>query len=120
MPDNNDNNQASRRRNNAAKKAVRDTLQGRSFLSFDFFKRNSIYVIAATVMMLMYISNKYVCQSSMKEVMDLRGQLENAKTDRIGASTTYNSMIRESQMKALVDTMHINLGSPEQPPFELD
>ncbi len=121
MPENNnEHNDKRRRRPNAATRVVRDTVQGRSFLSFDFFKRNSIYVIAATVMLLMYISNKYVCQSSMKEVMDLRGRLENAKTDRIGASTSYNSMIRESQMKSLVDTLHIDLDSPEQPPYQLD
>lgn len=108
-----------KRKRSTAQKAVRSVVQGRSFLSLDFFKRNAVYIVAATVMMLMYISNKYVCQSYMKEVMDLKIELENAKTDCVNASAKYNSMIRESQMTAYVDTMHINLAAPEQPPYYL-
>ena len=70
-------------------------------------------------MMLMYISNKYVCQNYMRDVMNLKVELENAKTDCVNASAKYNSMIRESQMTAFVDTMHIDLSAPEQPPYQL-
>ena len=102
------------------RKVVRQAVQGRLFLSFDFFKRNSIYIVAAMVMMLMYISNKYVYQRSMKQVMDLEVALDNARTDFVNASARYNSMVRESQMKAFVDTMHIDLNSPDQPPYKLN
>ena len=108
-----------KRRNRKAQKAVRGVVQGRSFLSWDFFKRNAVYIVAGTVMMLMYISNKYVCQNYMSEVMNLKVELENAKTDCVNASAKYNSMIRESQMKSYVDTMHIDLSAPEQPPYNL-
>ena len=105
--------------NRTAQKAVKGVVQGRSFLSWDFFKRNAVYIIAATVMMLMYISNKYVCQNYMREVMNLKFELENAKTDWVNASASYNSKIRESQMVAFVDSMHIDLTAPEQPPYFL-
>ena len=108
-----------RKRNRKAQKAVKGVVQGRSFLSWDFFKRNAVYIVAATVMTLMYISNKYVCQNYMKEVIDLKVELENAKTDCVNASAAYNSQIRESQMIAFVDTMHIDLTAPEQPPYHL-
>lgn len=94
------------------------TLQGR-FLSVQFFKNNYMYIIAAIVMTLMYISNKYNCQSYQQEVMSLKVELENAKTDWVNSSAKYNSMIRESHMKAYVDTMHIDLCSPEQPPYHM-
>ena len=99
---------------------IQRALQGRMFLTLEFFKRNWFYVIAVTMMMLMYISNKYVCQMSMKQVMDLEVALDNARTDFVNASARYNSMIRESQMKAFVDTMHIDLNSPDQPPYILN
>ena len=108
-----------KRRNSKAQKAVKGVIQGRSFLSWDFFKRNAVYIVAATIMMLMYISNKYVCQNYMRDVMNLKVELENAKTDCVNASAKYNSMIRESQMTAFVDTMHIDLSAPEQPPYKL-
>ncbi len=94
-------------------------IQGRSFLTFGFFKRNVVYVIAITVMTLMYISNKYTCQSSLSQVMELTEELNNAKTDCVNASARYNSLIRESQMTAYVDSMHIDLTTPDQPPFKL-
>jgi len=111
--------QRRKRRSGKAQKAVRGVVQGRSFLSWDFFKRNAVYIVAATIMMLMYISNKYVCQNYMRDVMNLKVELENAKTDCVNASAKYNSMIRESQMTAFVDTMHIDLSAPEQPPYQL-
>ena len=52
-------------------------------------------------------------------MMDMTTQLDNAKTDCVNARAKYNSMIRESQMKAFIDTMHIDLSSPEKPPYIL-
>ncbi|MBQ7691599.1 MAG: hypothetical protein IJT30_10490 [Muribaculaceae bacterium] len=92
--------------------------QGR-ILSLDLFKRNVFFIIAVTGMMLMYIANKFDCQSKMQEVMKLKTELENAKTDCVNASARYNSLIRESHMKAYVDTMHIDLSNPETPPYHL-
>lgn len=103
-----------------ANKIVRHAVQGRTFLTFNFFKRNWIYVVALTVMMLMYISNKYVCQDCLRQVMKLSVQLDNAKTDCVNASAKYNSMIRESHMTAFVDTMRLEITFPEQPPYNLD
>ena len=105
--------------NNNSSKIVRNVVQGRIFLTLNFFKKNWVYALAFIVLMLMYISNKYVCQNYMKEVIDLKVELENAKTDCVNASAAYNSQIRESQMIAFVDTMHIDLTAPEQPPYHL-
>lgn len=108
-----------KRRKGKAQRAVKEVIQGRSFLSWDFFKRNAVYVVAATVMMLMYISNKFVCQNYMQQVINLKLELENAKTDCVNASANYNSQIRESRMITFVDTFNIHLTAPEQPPYHL-
>ena len=108
-----------RRRKGNAQKAVKGVIQGRSFLSWDFFKRNAVYIIAATVMMLMYISNKYVYQSDMAKLKELKTSLNNARTDYVDASSNYNSRILESQMKQRVDSMGIDLNISNQPPYEL-
>lgn len=100
------------------KKAGKDIIQGR-FLSLDFFKRYAVYIIALVIMALMYIANKFVCQSSMQEVMTLKIELANAQTDLVNASAKYNSMIRESEMTRLMHEKHIGLTAPKEPPFEL-
>lgn len=98
---------------------VRRFLQGRLFLTLDFFKHYWVYVLAATIMMLMYISNKYVYQTNLEKVKELTDELNNATTDCVDASAKYNSMIVESRMTQLVDSMRIDLTAPDLPPYEL-
>lgn len=98
---------------------LQGVFQGRIFLTLEFFKRYWLYIIAATVMMLMYISNKYVYQSDMAKLKELKTSLNNARTDYVDASSNYNSRILESQMKQRVDSMGIDLNISKQPPYEL-
>ena len=98
---------------------VQRALQGRMFLTLEFFKHNWFYVIAVTMMMLMYISNKYVYQSDKAKLGTLKVMLNNASTDFVDASSKYNSRILESQMKAYVDSMGIDLNISKQPPYKL-
>lgn len=101
------------------KKAGKDIIQGR-FFSLDFFKRNAVYIIALVIMALAYIANKFVCQSSMEEVIKLKTELANAQTDLVNSSAKYNSMIRESEMTKLMREQHLGLTAPLEPPFELN
>ena len=94
-------------------------LQGRTFLTLAFFKRNWIYVVAGTVMMLMYIANKYVYQSDKAKLGAMKVMLNNASTDFVDASSRYNSRILESQMKGYVDSMGIDLNLSQEPPYKL-
>ena len=98
---------------------IQRLLQGRSFLSLGFFKRYWIYVVAGTVMMLMYISNKYVYQNDKAKLGAMKVMLNNASTDFVDASSRYNSRILESQMKAYVDSMGIDLNLSKEPPYKL-
>lgn len=100
------------------KKAGKDIIQGR-FFSLDFFKRNAVYIVALVVMALAYIANKFVCQSSMQEVISLRTDLANAQTDLVNSSAKYSSMIRESEMTKLMREKHIDLSAPQEPPYQL-
>ena len=102
----------------ASKKVGKDIFQGR-FFSLDFFKRNAVYIIALVIMALAYIANKFVCQSSMEEVIRLKTELANAQTDLVNASAKYNSMIRESEMVKRMRSRNLGLTAPLDPPYEL-
>ncbi len=97
---------------------LQDLFGGR-FLSVEFFKKNFILVIFVVSMMLMYISNKFTCQMYQEEVLNLEKELTAVQADWVNASSKYNSMKRESQMKTHVDTMRIDISAPEQPPYKL-
>ncbi len=102
----------------SGRKAGKDIIQGR-FFSLDFFKRNAVYIIALVIMALTYIANKFVCQSSMQEVITLKTELANAQTDLVNASAKYNSMIRESEMTKLMQEKRLGLAAPTEPPYSL-
>lgn len=95
-------------------------LYGGRFMSIEFFKKNFIYIIFVIAMFLMYISNKYTGMTYHNEVLKLTDTLENVTTDFVNAKARYNSMARESHMKTIMDSMHIDLTSPDQPPYILN
>ncbi len=112
-------------KDNKKRKSVGDNelikrwVQGRSFLTLDFFRRNKLYVIGVTALIMMYISKKYEYQDCLQEVINLSAELNDVRTDCVNASAQYNSKIRESEMKQLIDTCHIDLVTPDKPPYKL-
>lgn len=93
-------------------------LHGR-ILSVDFFRRNWLVVLGVVVMLMVYMTNRYTCQTQMERIQRLEKDLEVAKTERIRAKSTYMSRIRESSMQHLVDSMRLGITVQEQPPFKL-
>lgn len=89
------------------------------FLSIEFFKKNFIYIIFAMGMIVMYIANKYTNMSYKDEKIALENRLMEVTTDWVTAKMKYNSITRESYMRHYMDSMHIDLTSPEQPPYNL-
>ena len=88
-------------------------------LSLDFFRRNWAVVLGLMVMMMIYITNRYQCQTQMETIQKLEKQLEVAKTERVRAKSTYMSRIRESSMQEMVDSLRLHLTVQEQPPYRL-
>ena len=67
----------------------------------------------------MNISNKYHYQNDKAKLGTMKVMLNNASTDFVYASSRYNSRILESQMKAFVDSMGLDLNLSEEPPYKL-
>ncbi|MDO4512195.1 MAG: FtsL-like putative cell division protein [Bacteroidales bacterium] len=100
-------------------KVLNRWIQGRSFLTLDFFRRNFLYILGITALIMMNISKKYEYQECLQQVIKLNSELNDVRTDCVNASAQFNSKIRESEMKQLIDTCRIDLLTPDQPPFKL-
>ena len=98
---------------------IKRALQGR-VVSYKFFLRNWYIIAGVLLLLIIFISNKYLCQTQLEQIMALSKELNNAKTERIKASSEYNSRIRETEMRHLIDTMGIDLTMPEQPPYKIE
>lgn len=106
--------QKGKRRDNIFSKVV----QGR-WISTNFFARNAITLIAALFFILVYISNRYECQTKMETILRLRQQLEIVKTESVRERSQYMSRTRESAMTEMIDTLHLGLEVQERPPFSI-
>lgn len=88
-------------------------------VSSDFFARNWLTVCAAVAVIMLYITNKYNCQTKMEEIRRLETQLEIVKTERLRVKSVYMSTTRESSMRQLIDSLGLHLQVQEKPPFKL-
>lgn len=88
-------------------------------ISSDFFARHWLAAFAALTVIMVFITNKYNCQTKMEEIRRLNTELEIAKTERIRVRSIYMSRIRESSMQHLVDSLGLNLHVQERPPYKL-
>ncbi|MDE6323787.1 MAG: hypothetical protein K2L46_08430 [Paramuribaculum sp.] len=88
-------------------------------VSSDFFARNWLAMILGVFMILAYISGKYSCQTKMEEVNRLTRQLEIVNAEFVRCRSRYMGQIRESSMQAMVDSLGLNLGVQENPPYRI-
>lgn len=84
------------------------TLHGR-IISIDFFRRNWWVVLGVVVMLMVYITNRYTCQTQMERIRTLERELEVAKTERVRAKSAYMSKIRESSIQEMVDSLGLGI-----------
>lgn len=97
---------------------ISDVIHGR-ILSIDFFRRHWLAILGIVAMLMIYITNRYTCQTQMETIQRLQHDLEVVKTERVREKSAYMSRIRESKMQAEVDSLRLGLTVQEQPPFRL-
>lgn len=88
-------------------------------ISSDFFAKHWLAVFAALTVIMIFITNKYNCQTKMEEIRRLNTELEIVKTERIRVRSAYMSKTRESEMQHLVDSLGLNLHVQDKPAYKL-
>lgn len=88
-------------------------------LSLDFFRRHWGVIAVVMTFLLLYITNKYYCQTSMEQIRSLNRELELVKTERVRAKSIYMSRTRESSMQQLIDSLGLGLSVQTRPPFKI-
>lgn len=88
-------------------------------VSSNFFNKNKFTIMILVLMLVFYISIKYECQTRMETIAKLQTELAIVKSEGIRQQSQFMSRTRESMMQQLVDTMHLNLGIQDQPPYLL-
>ncbi len=90
------------------------------WFSLSVFKKYLVEVLLVVTLLVIFITFKFSLQTKMGQIISLRRELVDVRTNMINVSSTYSSLTRESEMTELVDTLKLGLKAPEQPPYNLD
>ncbi len=88
-------------------------------ISSSFFGNNKFSILIVIGLIIFFTAIKYECQTRMETIAKLEKELAIVKSEGIREQSLYMSRTRESMMRTLVDTMHLDLGIQDQPPFIL-
>lgn len=97
---------------------VADVRYGRS-VSLDFFRRNAWLLMVFIVAILSLMGLRYKTKTKMEEIKKLTIELQRAESSKLQEKASYMSLIRETEMRRLVDEKGLGLQFQEFPPYEL-
>lgn len=97
---------------------VRNLGHGKA-VSLDFFKRNAWILLVIVVAILSLMGLRYKTKQKMAEIRKLEATLELAQSSKLQEKSAYMSLIRESEMRRLVNQKGLGLEFREQPPYHI-
>ncbi len=97
---------------------VADVRYGRT-LSFDYFKQNAWLLMVFIVTILSLMGLRYKTKTKMEEIKKLTLELQRAESSKLQEKAAYMSLIRETEMRRLVEEKGLGLEFQEFPPYEL-
>ena len=97
---------------------IADIRYGRS-LSVDFFRRNAWLLMVFIVSILALMGLRYKTKTKMEEIKRLNKELQLAESSKLQEKAAYMSLIRETEMRRLVEEKGLGLEFQEYPPYEL-
>lgn len=97
---------------------MNDMRYGRS-LSLEFFRQNAWILMVFVVAIIALMGLRYKTKTKMEEIKHLTVELQRAQSSKLQEKAAYMSLIREAEMKKLVDEKGLGLQFQEYPPYEL-
>lgn len=107
------------KKRHAAPEWVADIRYGRS-LSLEFFKHNAWLLMVFVVAVLSLMGLRYKTKTKMEEIKRLNTELQRAESSKLQEKAAYMSLIRETEMKRMVEEKGLGLVFQEFPPYELE
>lgn len=97
---------------------MNDMRYGRS-LSLEFFRQNAWLLMLFVAAIVALMGLRYKTKTKMEEIKQLNVELQRAESSKLQEKAAYMSLIREAEMKKLVNEKGLGLQFQENPPYEL-
>ncbi len=88
-------------------------------ISSDFFARHWLPVLIFVLVVMVYITTKYTCQTNMEKIASLEKRLEIVNNEKARERSAFMGRIRETSMQHRVDSLHLNLKVQSRPPYKI-
>lgn len=88
-------------------------------ISIEFFKKNAWLLMIFLVMVISLMGLRYKTKMKMSEIKQLHVELQRAESVKLQEKAGYMSLIRETEMKKMVESKGLDLYFQEQPPYQL-
>lgn len=88
-------------------------------VSSDFFARHWLGTLVVLLVIMIYITTKYKCQTNMERIDALTANLEVVENELAREHAHYMGATRETQMQQLVDSLDLGLRVQSQPPYRI-
>lgn len=88
-------------------------------ISSDFFAKHWLPVVIIVLVIMVYITTKYTCQTNMEKIAALEKRLEIVTNEKARERSKFMGRIRETAMQEMVDSLHLNLKVQTQPPYRI-
>lgn len=98
---------------------VTDLRFGRS-VSIEFFRNNAWILLIFVVAILSLIGLRYKTMAKMAQIRSLTTELKRSESIKLQEKAKYMTLIRETELKRLVEQQNLNLQFQEKPPYHLD
>lgn len=107
-----------RRRPSARRQLLTGVVFG-EFFSIRFIRRHAVWLVAFVVLVVVYVADKYRCQTRMETIGRLRTELNEARSVAIEQRSRYMGQIREADICRRADSMGLGLSLQDRPPYTL-
>ncbi len=97
---------------------VNEFRYGRS-ISVEFFKSNAWLLVIIVITVIALIGLRYKTKTKMSEIKRLHTELARAESEKLQEKAAYMSLIRETEMRRMVQEKGLPLEFQEQPPYEI-
>lgn len=97
---------------------IREARYGR-WLSLGFFRQNAWIILMLLVSLLALMGLRYQTKTKMATIKQLNAELRKTESRMLREKAEYMTLIRESEMRRLVNEKGLGLVFQEQPPFEI-
>lgn len=102
----------------ASRELMNNVRYGRS-LSLEFFRNNAWLLMLFVVAIIALMGLRYKTKTKMEEIKALTVELQQAESNKLQEKAAYMTLIREAEMKKLVNEKGLGLQFQEYPPYEL-